>query len=75
MIREPVTSSNVASIGWEPMEEDQDVGTLEVEFHKGGVYQYANVPRHLFEQFLGARSPGKFLGASIAGQFDHERVG
>lgn len=37
MTRQPVTSSNLKSVGWEN-------NTLEVEFHDGSIYQYANVP-------------------------------
>jgi hypothetical protein len=77
MIREPLRSSNVSSVGWEAKQEDEDadMGTLEIEFVKGGIYQYQNVPRGVYEQLLGASSPGKFVRSDIIDQFDHERVG
>lgn len=38
MIRQPVSSSNIRSIGY-----DSKSNTLEIEFHSGGVYQYFGV--------------------------------
>lgn len=43
MERTYVESTNIASIGYE-----QD--TLELEFLSGGVYQYFDVPRHIYEE-------------------------
>lgn len=51
MIRQPVTSSAIKSLGHE-----QDV--LEVEMASGQVYRYTNVPRELFEKLLNAESIG-----------------
>jgi DNA helicase HerA-like ATPase len=59
MEREPVTSSNVVSVGYEPTSE-----TLEVEF-TNGVYQYYNVPQPIHEQMMAAGSVGKFLNVYI----------
>lgn len=59
MEREPVTSSNVVSIGYDPPSE-----TLEIEF-KNGVYQYYNVPQEIYEQLISSPSVGKFLNAYI----------
>jgi hypothetical protein len=42
MNREAVTSSNIASIGY-----DEDSQTLEIEFLNGGLYQYFDVPPNL----------------------------
>ena len=60
MRREPVASSNVASIGYDPGSQ-----TLEVEFHSGRVYQYLDVPEHVHQAFMGAESKGKFLHYEI----------
>ena len=54
MIRRYVDSTNVASVGYEN-------GVLEVEFHKGGIYQYYNVSKGLYYEFMNAQSKGKFL--------------
>jgi len=60
MERIPVSSSTLSSIGYDP-----ETYTLEVEFLKGGVYQYYNVPGEIFEQFLHAGSKGTFLDQNI----------
>jgi hypothetical protein len=67
MNRRPVTSSNVASIGWE-----NDV--LEVEFHSGHIYRYHDVPQGEYQALLGASSVGKMFNSAIAGQFREEKV-
>jgi hypothetical protein len=56
MIRIPVSSSNIASIGY-----DQGTQTLEVEFLKGSVYQYFDIPQAIYEEFISAESKGKYL--------------
>ena len=42
MKRVPVSSSNLASVGYDP-----ELRVLEVEFHNHTVYQYRNVPHHI----------------------------
>jgi KTSC domain len=70
MNRDPVASSNVASVGYDP-----DSETLEVEFTNGSIYQYFNVPNHLHEQFMMAPSKGQFLNAYIINAYPYSRVG
>lgn len=55
-----VTSTNICSIGY-----DQQSGTLEVEFTSGDIYQYYDVPEHLYREFLHASSFGGFLNDNI----------
>jgi DNA segregation ATPase FtsK/SpoIIIE-like protein len=69
MERELVSSSNIASIGYDAAAE-----TLEVEFLDGSVYQYYNVPQVLYQQFMEADSKGKFLHANIRNSFAYSRV-
>lgn len=64
MERQPVTSSNLVSVGYEAGSE-----TLKVEFKRQSVYQYYNVPQMLYEQLLQAPSIGKFFIANIRDQF------
>jgi uncharacterized protein len=59
MEREPVTSSNVVSVGY-----DAPTETLEVEF-KNGVYQYYNVPQPIIDQMMASESIGKFLNVYV----------
>ncbi|WP_082674733.1 KTSC domain-containing protein, partial [Christensenella hongkongensis] len=51
MLRNPVSSSRIRSIGWEN-------DTLEVEFHDGAIYQYYNVSRAEYESFMNSPSLG-----------------
>lgn len=56
MVRIPVESTDVVSIGYE-----EDTRTMEVQFQTGAVYVYYEVPQDFFEQFLTAPSKGKFV--------------
>lgn len=60
MEREPVSSSNLLSVGYDPASE-----TLEVEFQKTGVYQYLNVPQFMWERLMQADSLGRFFNLEI----------
>lgn len=62
MERQPVSSSNILSVGHEG-------STLEVEFLNGDTWQYQGVSRALFEQMLAAPSIGKFLNNTIKPRF------
>ena len=70
MIRDLASSSNIASIGYDPHSE-----TLEVEFTNGSIYQYFNIPAGLHEQFMTAPSKGQFLHYSIKNAYPYSRVG
>lgn len=69
MEREPVTSSNIVSIGYDSVTE-----TLEVEFATTGTYQYYNVPETIHQQFMEADSKGTFLNAHIRNAYPYSRV-
>ena len=45
--RQPVSSSTIASVGYDGSSE-----TLEIEFHKTGLYQYFNVPAVLYDAMM-----------------------
>jgi len=55
MIRQPVSSSNLRSVGY-----DTSTWTLEIEFRKGRVYQYYDVPEDIYNQLVTASSKGTF---------------
>lgn len=76
MIRRPVTSTNVASVGWEPDEDANEtgLGVLEVEFRSGHVYRYTDVTEATYREFLGADSIGRFFRDRIMRRFTEERV-
>ena len=69
MQRTQVTSSNISSIGY-----DSHAATLEVEFTSGDIYQYFNIPEHLYQQFLQASSYGQFLNDHIRYNYRYQKV-
>lgn len=60
MKRQYVSSSNIASIGY-----DADNMVLEVEFLNGSIYQYYDVPQIIYDGLMAADSHGKYLAAYI----------
>ncbi len=69
MNRTPVSSSNVASVGY-----DQSTLTLEVEFNDGSVYQYFDVSDTVNQELMCAGSIGKFLHANIKNKYRYTKV-
>ena len=69
MNRTLLNSSNIISAGYYDHSQ-----TLEIEFHNGGIYQYFNVPRAIYDQLLTADSPGGFLYEYIRGVFRYARL-
>lgn len=69
MQRQTVESSVIRSVGYDPATE-----TLEIEFHHGGIYVYANVPPSVFEALLAAPSKGSFFHDNIKDRFVFTRA-
>jgi hypothetical protein len=69
MNRTPVSSSNIASIGY-----NASTLTLEVEFRDGSIYQYFDVPENVYQEFMQASSKGQFLHANIKNNYRYTRV-
>lgn len=69
MQRIPVESSNIASIGY-----DRDSMTLEVEFKRGGTYQYFDVGPDLHDALMKSGSKGEYFVAKIRGHYRYARV-
>ena len=69
MERQPVSSSNLVSVGYEPASE-----TLEIEFKNGHIYQYYNVPQIMFDQLIQAPSVGTFFNANIRNAYACSRM-
>jgi hypothetical protein len=70
MMRDPVSSSNIMSAGYDEASE-----TLEVEFKDGAVYQYFNVGSAVYEAFMQAASKGQYFNAYIKNALPFSRVG
>ena len=60
MERLPVTSTDINSVGY-----DIDSQVLEVEFHKGGTYQYFGVPQNIYDDLMASDSKGKYFNLNI----------
>lgn len=60
MDRTPVSSKNLASVGYESISM-----VLEIEFVGGRIYQYFDVPESEFQQLMRAESHGKYFNANI----------
>ncbi len=67
--RRPVTSSNLASVGYD------DAGqTLEIEFLNGSIYQYFGVPSAVHSALLGAESVGSYFSRNIKNNYRYSRL-
>lgn len=64
----PVSSSDIASVGYEGT-------TMHIRFHSGGLYAYYNVPPSVYTGLMGASSHGKYFHAYIKGRYGDTRIG
>lgn len=64
----PVSSSNIASIGYEN-------GTLYVAFNRGGLYTYSGVPESIYHGLMSASSHGSYLASHVKDIYPYRRIG
>ncbi len=69
MERKPVSSSNIASIGY-----DENSSTLEIEFLNNSIYQYFDVPQHIYQALMQANSHGQYLAQNIKGVYRYSKI-
>lgn len=69
MERTPVSSSDIASIGY-----DEDNQILEIEFNSGSVYQYSNVPTSEHDGIMNAGSKGKYFHTNIKNRYSFVKL-
>ena len=69
MKRVPLDSAHLASAGYHDPSR-----TLEIEFNKGGIYQYFDVPPPVYEQLTQADSSDLFFLEEIRGVFRYART-
>jgi hypothetical protein len=69
MNRESVSSSNLASVGY-----DAENEILEIEFKHGGIYQYYGVPKSEHEALMNADSHGKYFAANIKNNYRYVKI-
>lgn len=60
MNMQPVESSNLAAVGYDPT-----TSTLAVRFTNGTLYHYPDVKPALHDQLMAAESKGKFFNANL----------
>lgn len=53
---------------------DLDSGALRIRFHSGEVYEYHDVPRHVYDVLLAAPSKGKYFHQNIKGKYEFTRI-
>lgn len=69
MIRIPVESSDIVSVGY-----DAQNRTLEIEFHGGRIYQYRNVDADIHAQLMRADSHGEYFNTFVHGRYRFDRM-
>ncbi|WP_078960413.1 KTSC domain-containing protein [Streptomyces sp. NRRL WC-3618] len=69
MERSSVVSSNIISIGYDPLEM-----MLEIEF-QSGVYRYFSVPEGVYSALMDAPSHGRYFSQAIKDKFSFSRIG
>ncbi|GAC1664261.1 MAG: hypothetical protein NVS9B4_19620 [Candidatus Acidiferrum sp.] len=72
MDRIPVSSAGITEVGYH--EESETLGTLELMFANGGVYDFFNVPSAIYNEFMHAPSKEDYYQASIGHRFPFLRV-
>lgn len=65
----PVESSNLASIGYDPI-----TASLFVKFRNGSTYAYSGVPSSIYESLLVADSKGSYLNEQVKNQYPYVKV-
>jgi hypothetical protein len=69
MQRQPVQSSVLESVGYDP-----SAKILELEFREGGVWNYFDFSKISYKRFITAESLGKFFVKRIKGRYPELRV-
>lgn len=62
MIRTPISSSFIASAGFND-------GAMEIEFANGDVHLYEGIDEHTFDQMMQAKSVGQYFHKNIKNKF------
>jgi hypothetical protein len=68
MILQPVESSNIQAVGYEP--DDQ---LLAIQFRSGDIYAYSDVPKSIYTDLMGAESKGKYFSRYIRHTYAWEK--
>lgn len=63
----PVNSSNLSAVGY-------DGSTLRIQFHSGGLYDYAGVPESVYIGLMNAASKGNYHAAHIKNVYPYRKL-
>jgi hypothetical protein len=66
---QPVSSSNIAAIGY-----DAENQAVYVQFLNGSIYAYKGVPEHEYENLRTAPSVGSYLNRNFKNVYPYERA-
>lgn len=69
MNRQPVSSSNLQSVGYDPSAQ-----LLEIEFNSGSVYQYTGVPESIYAALMQAASKGSYFHDHIKDRYPTHKI-
>lgn len=69
MRREPVISSGIRSLGFDPRNH-----VLDMEFAGGAVYRYFGVPASVYRRAMAAESKGRFVNAHIRDRYPFRKL-
>ena len=69
MHRTPVSSVDISQVGYH-----QDSEILEIQFSKGGIYQFFNVPSNVYDNLMTAPSKDDYYHSCIGSRFPCTRI-
>ena len=65
----PLRTENLSSTAISRASWDDETQELELVFTNGGSYTFENVPEHIYEGLITARSAGSYYAQQIKGRF------
>lgn len=69
MIRKPVSSSSLKSVGYDSTDE-----LLEVEFINENIYHYFQIPFTVYSELMTAASHGSYFSTNIHYNYQYSRI-
>ncbi len=64
-----VSSSHLELVGYNPFDK-----ILRIQFRDGSIYDYQNVPEHVFWNLMNAASHGRYHAAHIKTKYSYVRI-
>ena len=65
-----INSSAIAKVGYDP-----DNATLVIEFTKGNIYEYYDVPQYEYDNLMSADSAGSYASKNIYKAYRSQKIG